>query len=91
MVMPVELYMFNMFTMFDLAALCGCHTLNVCYVMLCYHGTFLYVQGRTIGAHYIGCHGLIFGWDSFSRYAEKDHYIMRYIRIYGYMLVFLAL
>jgi len=40
-----------------------------------YHGTFLYVQGRTIGAHYVGCHGLIFGWNSFSRY-EKDHYRM---------------
>ena len=44
----------------------------------------------TIGAHYIGCHGLNLGWNSFSRY-EKDHYIMRCIRIYGYMLVFVAL
>ena len=25
---------------------------------------------RTIGAHYIGCHGLIFGWNSFSRYEK---------------------
>ena len=63
----------------------GLNVLNV------YHGTyFLYVQVRTIGAHYIVCHGLIFGWNSFSGY-EKDHYIMRCIRIYGYMLVFLAL
>ena len=25
----------GVFGRFDLAALCGCHTLNVCYVMLC--------------------------------------------------------
>ena len=26
---------YGVFGRFDLAALCGCHTLNVCYVMLC--------------------------------------------------------
>ena len=35
----------GVFGRFDLAALCGCHTLNVCYVMLCYIA--LTAGGRT--------------------------------------------
>ena len=27
---------YGVFGHFDLAALCGCHTINVCYVMLCF-------------------------------------------------------